>query len=172
MRTWDQIVARAVLSPLAILVLVSFSRAWSAQEAGGQSPAAEQASAAALLQRAVTLYDNKDWRAALAAFRVAADEGSVEAMSYLGMMYAGGQGTIRSFPQALAWFGRASAAGDSQAMCNIGIFYYQGAGVQRNFRTAAGWFRRGAVAGNSQAMFNLGAMLRDGEGSPKDYEEA
>ena len=73
---------------------------------------------------AVDLYEKNQFTAALLAFRQAADSGIVEAMMYLGVMYAGGRGTIRNYLLAEAWFDRAASAGDSQAMCNLGIMHY------------------------------------------------
>ncbi len=63
-----------------------------------------------LLGRAMNLYDNRQYTTALSAFREAAEKGSVEAMMYVAMMYAGGQGTLTNPKEALTWFNRAADA--------------------------------------------------------------
>ena len=69
-------------------------------------------------------------------FQRAANMGNVDAMMYLGVMYASGRGALVDYGAAMRWFRLASDAGNGQAMCNIGLLYFQGKGVVQNYLQA------------------------------------
>ena len=131
-----------------------------------------EASPSSVLTRAVQMYDSRNYVAALPAFQQAARGGLADAMMYLGVMFAQGQGTRVDFAQAVNWFQKAADLGVSQAMCNLGSLYYQGAGVTRKYDEALRWFNRCATAGNEQGMYNLAVMYRDGTGVNKKIGRA
>ena len=86
------------------------------------------------------MYEAGKFSAALKAFREAADDGNVEAMMYLGVMYGSGTGTEVNYTDSMAWFVKAANHGDSQAMTNIGLLYYRGLGQTQDYRQALSWF--------------------------------
>lgn len=63
--------------------------------------------------------------AALECFRKAAILGHAGAQNNLGMMLAGGEGTLRDAEQAQSWFLRAATQGDATAQFNLAARYHR-----------------------------------------------
>src|SRR6266851_7485616 len=117
-----------------------------AQQQNSSTPPIKPPTPHELLTRAVQMYEAGKFSAALKAFREAADDGNVEAMMYLGVMYGSGTGTEVNYVQSMAWFRKAADRDDSQAMTNIGLLYYRGLGQTKDnrqaqdYRQALSWF--------------------------------
>jgi Sel1 repeat len=108
----------------------------------------------------------------IAAIRMAAEQGSVEAQSELGMMYHSGQGVTQDYPQAVYWYTKAAEQGDPNAQNSLGFIFYKGQGVVQDYTQAAYWFRKAAEQGDASAQFNLGLSHYLGQGVPQDYTQA
>ncbi|HUJ79829.1 MAG TPA: PDZ domain-containing protein [Nitrospiria bacterium] len=104
--------------------------------------------------------------------RHAADRGEAWAQSYLGAMYANGQGVARDGAQAVSWYRKAAEQGHAGAQFKLGVIYEEGRGVAKDEAQAAKWYRMSAEQGYDYAQFNLGAMYEQGQGVAKDEAEA
>lgn len=109
---------------------------------------------------------------AVAAYRIAAEQGHAFGQTALGFMLEEGRGVARNDAQAAQWYRRAAEQGDAQAQINLGMMLQAGLGVARDDAQAVQWFRRAANQGNAQAQVNLGTMLANGRGVARDRAAA
>ena len=84
-------------------------------------------------------------------FRMAAEDGSSDAMFALGGAYYFGVGTEKNFVEAIKWFHKAAIRDNSNAMYYLGSCYYNGEGVEKNLTEAEKWLRKAAARGNRDA---------------------
>jgi TPR repeat protein len=117
-------------------------------------------------------YGAKNYDAALAQFRKAADSGNAAGQALLGAMYGNGQGVQQNYAQAVAWSRKAADQGLALAQTNLGIMYEKGQGVPQDYTQALAWYRKAADQGYATAQFGLGTMYQNGEGMPQDYAQA
>jgi len=115
------------------------------------------------------MYANAD---ALAMLKAAAEHGEAWAQSYLGVMYANGQGVTRDGAEAVKWYRKAADQGHAGAQFKLGVIYEGGRGVPRDEAEAATWYRKAAEQGNGYAQFNLATMYEGGRGVAMDEAEA
>ena len=91
--------------------------------------------------------------AEIAALRVKAKAGDVDAQSDLGYAYRDGQGVPQDDAQAAAWFRKAAEQrGDAADQYNLGLAYANGKGVPQDYAQAAAWFRKAAEQGHAAAQ--------------------
>ena len=124
------------------------------------------------LAQAKTLYDRKDYAAALPLFRRAAEAGSVEAMGWIGRSYLTGWGVPQDYAQAMVWYRKAADRGDAFGMNGVGFLYANGWGVNLDYDQAMQWYRKAAAAGSAVAMSNIGFAYEKGQGVPVDRQAA
>src|SRR5690348_97059 len=115
----------AALIRLAVLGVLLAPASWP-QRPSPSAPPPTAPDPNAALHRAIELYEQKSYAAALPLFEQMAGAGNLEASRYLGVMYGAGQGVARDYDEALRWSRKAAFSGDSQAMCNIGSLYVEG----------------------------------------------
>ena len=137
---------------------------------------------AALLSRGVCLaggwedgwaaYDRGDYKAAIAAYKKAANQEHPWAQTMLGLMYKEGQGVARDYKQAFFWNRKAAEQGYAVAQYRLGLMYRNGQGVQQDYKQAVIWYRKAAEQGEVLAQMSLGAMYVLAQGVPQDYIEA
>jgi len=106
---------------------------------------------------------NYDCDEDFAIVRQKSEEGDVDAMNRLGIMYARGRGVDKNYGKALIWFRRSALLGYAPAMANLGTMYQKGAGVRRNYRQAYMWLRVAVALGvpeedHDAIMFKLGMI--------------
>lgn len=101
-----------------------------------------------------------------------ANEGDVQAQTYLGALYVKGQGIPQSYASAATWYAKAAQAGDTYAQNNLGDLYQYGLGVSQSHVTAAAWYEKAVRSGNAVAQANLSRLYRDGKGVLQDYDLA
>src|SRR5277367_1251843 len=106
---------------------------------------------------------NYDDDADFAIVRQKSDEGDVDAMNRLGIMYASGRGIDKNYGRALIWFRRSALLGYAPAMANLGTMYQKGVGTRRNYRQAYKWFRVALALGvpeedHDAIVFKLGMI--------------
>jgi TPR repeat protein len=95
--------------------------------------------------------------------RQKSDQGDLEAMNRLGIIYARGRGVDKNYGRALIWFRRAALQGYPPAMANLGTMYQLGAGVRRDYRQAYAWLRVALALGvpeedHDATIFKLGMI--------------
>ena len=120
----------------------------------------------------VAAYKRGDYVAALREFRPLANQGTAVAQTFLGFMYAKGQGVPQDDAEAAKWFRKTAEQGDADAQYLLGFLYAEGPGVPQDFAEAAKWLRKAAMQGYAFAQGDLGFMYEKGRGVPQDYVQA
>ena len=123
-------------------------------------------------KRGMDARKRQNYTQALEFFLKAAAQGHIEAQSWLGWMYASGQGTSKNYDEAFKWTSKAAAQGHAGAANNLGYFYRNGLGVAKSDTFALQWYRKAAEKGNSGGQFNYGFMYYNGYGVTQNYNEA
>ncbi|MEW7987502.1 MAG: SEL1-like repeat protein [Candidatus Thiodiazotropha sp.] len=120
----------------------------------------------------VEAFNNEDYSAAFELFSQSAEKGTVEAQTYLGLMYLNGSGVRQDDAEALKWFRAAAEQGYAGAQYNLGTMYAHGKGIPQDDWETVRWYRKAAEQGLGFAQVKLGLMYRDGKGVPKDAVQA
>ncbi|MGH6827215.1 tetratricopeptide repeat protein, partial [Methyloceanibacter sp.] len=95
------------------------------------------------------------------------------ATTYLGFLYAGGNGVAKDEPEGLRLFRQAAEAGDALGAAALGTAYEWGQAVAKDEAEAARWYRKAADRGNVGSMLVLGDRYAEGKlGFAKDDGEA
>ena len=114
----------------------------------------------------------KDDAKAVHWFRKAAEQGNIQAHSYLSFLYANyiGFGIPEDDAKAvyLHWYRKATEQGDAWAQYNLGLMYANGEGVPEDDAKAMHWYRKAAEQGHASAQHFLGQMYSNGVGVPGD----
>ena len=103
---------------------------------------------------------------AVAAIRLAAEQGDAVAQYDLGMLYAEGRGVPQDETEAVRWLRLAADQGLARAQSNLGVMYQNGRGVPQDETEAVRWFRLAADQGYALAQYNLGYIYQNGVGVP------
>lgn len=119
-------------------------------------------------QKAITAYNDGDYKRAAILFSEAAKQGLAVAQIKLGDCYYEGKGVPKDDKEALNWHWKAAEQGSVEAQFNLGYCYYKGKGVPKDYAEAVNWYRKAAEQGHAEAQFKLG--LNDYE--VQDYKEA
>ncbi|HET9024880.1 MAG TPA: tetratricopeptide repeat protein, partial [Burkholderiaceae bacterium] len=98
----------------------------------------------------------------------AAEDGDVDAMNLLGVLFVTNARAPSDYSMALYWFQRAVDAGSVDGMDNLATMYLRGLGVAPDYVNAFRWFQRAAEGGNASAMFSVAAMAEHGLGAARD----
>jgi len=114
----------------------------------------------------------KDPNSELARLRSAADNGDLESMARLGVMYYWGQGAPMDWNEARKWLRQASERGHRDAQAKLGAMFFLGQGGPRDLDESLKWFRRAAEQGEPYAQGCMGVMYAVGEGVPRDLLQA
>ena len=96
----------------------------------------------------------------------AANQGSADAMSFLGMCYSAGEGVVQDQGKAVYWLERAVKTGESVAPSAkrvLGLSYLNGNGTVKNTSKAETLLNEAADAGDSDALKNCALNYRNGE---------
>ena len=117
-------------------------------------------------------FDRQDYTTAFEHFKDPAEQGNVYAQSYLGNMYANGQGVVKNEQIAVEWFQKAAEQDSAEAQYILGLMYANGKGVVKNESTALEWYTKAAEQGLAEAQYALGLMYTNGQGVVKDYQTA
>jgi TPR repeat protein len=93
--------------------------------------------AAGPLEDGLASYQSGDYTTALRYWRPLADQGNAEAQSWIGFMYANGQGVPLDYAAAMTWYRKAAGQAYAKAQYNIGTMYDKGEGVPKDSSSAA-----------------------------------
>ena len=116
-------------------------------------------------------YQKGDYDTAVKWFRMAADQGHLEAQTNLGVCYKNGRGVEKDEAKGVEWYRKAADQGYAAAQRNMGNSYYYGTGVVQDYAEALKWYRLAAEQGHAGAQNDLGYQYYNGEGVEKDYAE-
>ncbi len=117
-------------------------------------------------------YKNRDYAAALAEFRPAAEAGDPRAQHMLGFLYAQGRGVEKDIAKTLEWWRLSAGQGHPPAQFTLGSLSRTGMGVEEDKKKAAEWIGRAADAGYADAQYLYGVMLAQGDGVGRDLAAA
>lgn len=106
-------------------------------------------------------YASKDYKKAFDCFTRASNEGNLNAMFQLGMMYEYGYYVQKDFSKAFDIMKRAAARNHIRAQCNLGYLYIEGLGVQKNIPEAIKWLEKSANNGFNEAYYNLACVYKE-----------
>ena len=99
-------------------------------------------------------------------YRMAANQGDIDAMFSLGNIYYG----IRNdFNTAFHYYSDAADAGDAEAQLSLAYMYLRGEGVEQDYEKAFKWTEKSAEQGLAQAQNELGRAY---EQMKQDYNKA
>ena len=104
---------------------------------------------------AATLYKQKDYNAAFAAFMTLSEAGDPRAKTVLAMMYKYGEGTPQDMTKALAWYESAAEQGYALAQFHTGNMYVMGSGVEPDPDRAFLWLTLASDQGLDAAINKL-----------------
>ena len=118
-------------------------------------------------------YENtQDQQAIFNLCKQSADEGVVDALYLLGLLYENGDGQ-QSYPQQAAeCYWRAAEQGKAEAQYNLALIYAQGTLGQQDYLTAFHWFQKAAENGIAQAQYNLANCYDQALGCIEDKAKA
>ena len=93
----------------------------------------------------------KDTEEAASWFEKAAEQGHVDSMFNLGLMYSG-VGGRRNDSKSRDWYQKAADGGDEEALSALGDLYLEGRGVRRDYAKAMELFSQSESVGNSLGL--------------------
>ena len=115
----------------------------------------------------------QDHTQAVRLYRLAAQQGLLEAQYNLAFMLSMGEGCDKSPVQAVQWMCRAAQLGYAAAQTELARWYILGdCGLPTNYKEAMRLAMLGAEAGNAIAMNHVGVLFHNGWGVAKDLDEA
>lgn len=100
---------------------------------------------------------DKEYATALRWYRLAAEQGHIEAQYNLAMMYAEARGIPQNNTEAVNWFRLAARQGYADAQYRLGLAYDSGQGIPENNVRSYVWLSVSAAQGNEYAR-----EIRDG----------
>jgi len=100
-----------------------------------------------------TAYNRADYATALKVWLPKAQEGDVEAQTYVGEIYERGLGAQPDYAVAAMWYQRAADKNFSRAQINLGHLYEQGRGVERDLVKSMAWYRRASGLTDKDLQF-------------------
>lgn len=103
----------------------------------------------------------QNWAEAVRWYRLAAEQGDIQAQSRLGELYATGKGTPKDAAQAVFWYRKAAEQGDADAQAALGTQYAIGVGVPKNLILAYMWRNLAAAQGSEIARDAREALEAD-----------
>jgi uncharacterized protein len=120
--------------------------------------------------RGVAAHEKRRYLKALEAWRRASAQGDVESDYRIGLLYARGEGVVRSLPDAVRWYRRAAEAGHTEAQFQLGLIYLNGAGA--GTEGPRHWFEAASQQNSEAAQQNLNMLFPNGIAVEKDPKEA
>jgi len=104
---------------------------------------------------------------ALALYRQAAEEGSVEGILCVGWHYACGYGVSLDNAEAARWWRTAAERGDAEAQHLLAMSYENGLGVSKDNGKAVQWYRKAANQGDSESREAIDRLLSKIDGTKR-----
>ena len=108
---------------------------------------------------------------ALRSWKVAGEWGDAEACYQVGLLYARGEGVMRSVPDAVVWYRRAAEAGHAEAQYQLGLICLRGAELPPA-SNASYWHQVASGRDAELARQTLSALFPHGLAVEKDLDQA
>jgi Caspase domain/Sel1 repeat len=100
-------------------------------------------------------FDRANYATALKVWLPLAEQGDLNAQTYVGEIFEKGLGLPPDYQAAAQWYRKAAERGYSRAALNLGSLYERGLGVPKDPSQALNWYRR--ASGLSELTFDLSA---------------
>lgn len=111
----------------------------------------------------------RDYKAAAAMFRRAADKGNLARAQYaLGLLFQRGLGVARSDVEAVLWWQKAADQNFMPAVTWVGLSLLEGKGIQKDEAAARKMLERAAEGDEPNAQYTLGRIYERGMGVTRD----
>lgn len=107
------------------------------------------------LEAAIGAYDAGNYAAALELFEPLAQLDVTLAYTYLGVMFANGDGVAQNYTNAYQFYQKAASKGDINALNNVASLLEDGLGVQKDVQRAAQLYSVAAQLGHQGAIASL-----------------
>jgi TPR repeat protein/predicted acylesterase/phospholipase RssA/ankyrin repeat protein len=123
----------------------------------------------------IYMNEGKNDREAIYQLERAAQQGKVEGLYYLGIMYENHRPTNASilyWHEALRSYTTAAEKGHVDSQCSLGRMYFEGREIKQNYKEALYWYTKAAEQGNAEGQYHLGIMYENGSGVEKNYDVA
>lgn len=120
------------------------------------------------LEQAFELFGKGDYERSLPVLLRYAEDGDPEVQSFVGTVYAAGEGVEKDLEEANNWFSAAASQGFGDAEFNLGYNYSEGLGVERDDETAFDLFARAAEHGSAMGALYAAMFTAEGRGTEKD----
>ena len=119
----------------------------------------------ALIPLGATCYYQKDYQTAIAFFRQALTEPSMQANAeyWLGKSYHEGAGVEKDIHQAIDLFTKSAEHGRSDSLLELGDLFAKGEDVPKDQDKAREWYQKALVVGNSEAQERLNSLAAQKE---------
>jgi TPR repeat protein len=88
-------------------------------------------------------------------YKKAVRQGSLDAATNIGLMYAQGRGVPRDAVEALNWLRQAAEGGDATAQYNLALLYARGDGIPKNEKESVRWLTAAADQNVIPALLDL-----------------
>lgn len=105
-------------------------------------------------------------------FDLAAQQGNLNAMESLGVIYSKGIGVDQNTTKALELLKTAAGKGSAQALNGLGYIYWHGIGVEKDSKKAFDYMKKAADKGHVESLCNIGVFYLNGDGVSQDYMQA
>jgi TPR repeat protein len=135
-------------------------------------PVAERRPGDRTFDEALRLESVGRFKEAADAYKVAANQGNLDAITNLGRMYRIGRGVQKSYIEAARYFNLAAGQGNAIAQASLARLYTEGWGVPQSDADAVRLYRLAADQSNAIAQFNLGDCYERGRGVQKSRTDA
>ena len=96
-------------------------------------------------------------------FERAVQQGDMDAMYELGVMYDDGLGVELSHERAFEYYKQAAHLGHQRSEFNVGLMYKSGQGVRQSYEMAKRFYTLAIKHGSTDAMINLGCLYANGD---------
>jgi hypothetical protein len=114
----------------------------------------------------------KDYKAAFAAYLDAASAGLAAGQHNVAHLYQEGLGTAVDHAEALKWFRKAAEQGAPASQVGLGLMLYHGQGVAVDYQAALKWIRLAADQGDARGEYVLGTIYESGKAVQRDLQQA
>jgi len=115
----------------------------------------------ALMERANTLFSNKQYKEAIPLYeQVASNDGNADAQNKVGNCYYNGWGVTQDYAKAVEWYKKAAEQGSDAAQNNLGFCYENGNGVKKDINQATVWYKKAIDQGSINAQQALDRLQK------------
>lgn len=152
---------KACLRPVLVLRFLALSFPVCMALAGSHSVMGKSHSAPLLLDKIIV-------GTGMEAYRIAAEQGDIDAQLKLWEKFYQGDGVAKDLREAQKWLRKAAERGDAESQAKLGAMYYLGEGEPKDTTEALRWFQAAAAQGDAYAQGCLGVMYALGDGVPQN----